>query len=118
MSYLCNMTAGRPLNSKTPLWNNKAAIKVRIYRWMYPDGTRYGCAKTMAMSRTTVIKWWDSMAWSEQQRQAFNKVWSWMVPHDSQDDCHQCADELGMTLEDVLLDVATIQEMTPRYVIL
>ncbi len=112
------MTAGRPLNSKTPLWHNKAAIKVRIYRWMYPEGTMYGCAKTMVMSRTTVIKWWERMAWSEEQRQAFGKVWAWLITHGGYGDCQECADELALLLEDVLLDVATIQEMTPRYVIL
>ncbi len=48
--------AGRPINSKTPLWRKVLALKVRVYRWMERDrGTKYNCAKTMGISRTTFI---------------------------------------------------------------
>lgn len=112
------MGAGRPHNSTTPIWRNKAAIKVRIYRWMKGEGaTRLGCAKQMKMSRTTVVKWWDAMAWTAEKRRNMDAVGTWYIQHKQSPNLRQCAEDLGLPFESVQLDVATLCEMTPKYVI-
>lgn len=114
------MTAGRPHDSKTPLWRNKAAIKVCIYRWLrWHDGvpgTKYNCAQMMEISRTTVIKWWDAMEWDEARNNSFHKVMHWHDTHWENLDYDQCASELNIPLEEVLFNVATYKEMRGKYV--
>ena len=57
------MKAGRPFNSITPAWRNKALVKVMAYRFLMgyknQEATKAGCARYMSLSRTTVIKPWD-----------------------------------------------------------
>ena len=109
---------GRPYNSTTPAWRNKAAIKVRAYRWLERDkATKYGCAQMMQMSRTTVIKWWDAMEWSDERRKGFGDVIVWYNTHWENLDYDLCAEELGLSVEEVLLNVATYKELTPKYVL-
>lgn len=114
------MPAGRPYNSITPIWNNKAAIKVRIYHWLKwhdgDPGTKYDCAKMMGISRTTAIKWWDSMKWTEDRDKGFSDVIHWHCTHWEDFDYNRCAKELNMSVDEVLLNVATYNEMVPKYV--
>ena len=109
---------GRPYNSTTPTWRNKAAVKVRVYRWLEGDkATKYGCAQMMQMSRTTVIKWWDAMEWSDERRNGFGAVRTWCNKHWKNLDYDLCAEELGLTVDEVLLNVATFKELTPKYIL-
>lgn len=114
------MGAGRPHNSITPVWHNKAAIKVRIYRWLkWQDevpGTKYDCAKMMEISRTTVIKWWDGMEWDGSKIDGFYKVMHWHDTHWEDLDYDRCARELNMPIDVVLLNVSTYKEMRGKYV--
>lgn len=111
------MSAGRPYNSKTPLWNNKAALKVRIYRWIeFSGGTKYGCAKVMHISRSTVIKWWDIMEWTPDLLTRYKRVKSWMGSNGFSTDAEACAKDLGISVDDAYLDIHTAQEMHPKYV--
>ena len=112
------MSAGRPHNSTTPIWRNNAAIKVRIYRWMKSgSGTKMGCARDMEMTRTTVIKRWDTMEWTAEKLDNFQKVGAWYIHSKDREDLGLCAIELGLPIEDVFLDVATWKEMIPKYMI-
>ena len=115
------MTAGRPLGSKTPPWKNKAAIKVRIYRWLKwhdgDPGTRYNCAKVMGISRTTVVGWWDTMSWTADRHKGFREVIHWYCTHLGIMDYEQCANDLNLPVDEVKLNVATYEEMVPKYVL-
>ena len=111
------MTAGRPHNNKTPLWRNKAAMKVRAYRWMERENaTRSGCAKVMGISRHTAIKWWNRMAWSEEDYKAFTAVRHSECIVDEKA-FTRCAEELGLSLDCVLLNVATYHEIFPKHLL-
>lgn len=111
------MTVGRPLNSKTPAWNNTAAVKVRIYRYLHREkATKRNCSKAMNMSRTTVIKWWDSMNWTPADYNNFNAVIDWYDLHYSNADIELCAQELNLPIDCVLLNLATYKEITPKYI--
>lgn len=114
------MSAGRPHNSKTPLWKNKAAIKVRIYRWMRlhddMEESRSECARMMEISRTTVIKWWDTMMWTKEADNAFHEVQHWYNTHWENLDYEQASKELRRHIDEVLLDVATYEEMRGKYI--
>ena len=41
--------------------------------------TKYGCAKTMGISRTTAIKWFDAMKWSKERDAEYWKVREWVI---------------------------------------
>jgi len=79
------MPAGRPFDSKTPLWRNSAAIKVVTYRFLMAykgmDASKSGCARYMSLSRTTVIKWWHVIEWTEDDIHAINKIAIQCNPH-------------------------------------
>ena len=110
------MKAERPHNSTTPIWHNKAAIKVRIYRFLEAEqATKVGCARYMNMSRTTVIKWWNAMGWTEEKRCNFKKVRDWYIENNYTSDLGACSIDLNIPIVDVYLDVATWQEMVPKY---
>lgn len=110
------MKAGRPHNSTTPIWHNKAAIKVRIYRFLEGEqATKVGCARYMNMSRTTVIKWWKTMEWTEEKRYNFKKVRDWYIENNYTSDLGACSIDLNIPIVDVFLDVATWKEMVPKY---
>lgn len=79
--------------------------------------TKSACAREMEMSRTTVIKWWDVMRWTEEKRKAFKKVRQWYIEHDECFDPKLCAATLKLSIEDVYLDVATWRIMVPKYVV-
>lgn len=69
------MKAGRPKNSKTPVWRSFAAIRIRAYRYVTGEhGTKYGCARFTGLSRTTVIKWWDTVEWTPESTKNFDYV--------------------------------------------
>lgn len=115
------MGAGRPRNSITPIWRNKAAIKVRIYRWIERDSaTKIGCAKIMKMSRTTVIKWWDTMCWTKEDEERYKAIKGWVI-NKYGDPCQYvpevCAKDLGYDVEKVKLDMETLK-IEPRYILL
>ena len=105
------MGAGRPYKSKTPVWHNMKAIKVRVYRYLADNGdvpsTKNGCAKFMKLSRTTVRKWWDVMEWSEISRNTYNIVWQWRINNYADQDFDRCAKELNIPYDDVMLQVVT-----------
>lgn len=105
------MGAGRPKNSKTPIWRNEAVIKVRVYRYLADKGdvppTKSGCAKFMKMSRTTINKWWDAMEWTEKSSKIYNDVWKWRIKNYSDQSFLRCAKELGVSFDDVMLQVVT-----------
>jgi len=113
------MKAGRPKNSKTPVWRNKAAIKVRIYRYLAENGdvppTKSGCAAFMKLSRTTVIKWWDAMEWTEKSRNTYNIVWKWRIDNYTDQDFGRCAEELGISYDDVMFQVTTRENIWGVY---
>ena len=110
------MKAGRPHNSTTPIWHNKAAIRVRIYRFLEGEqATKVGCARYMNMSRTTVIKWWNAMEWTEEKKCNFKKVRDWYIENNYTSDLGACSIDLNIPIVDVYLDVATWQEMVPKY---
>lgn len=79
--------------------------------------TKYGCAQKMRMSRTTVIKWWDAMGWSDERRKGFDDVMVWYNTHWENLDYDLCAEELDLSVDEVLLNVATYKELTPKYVL-
>lgn len=111
------MTVGRPLNSKTPVWNNTAAVKVRIYRYLHREkATKRNCSKAMNMSRTTVIKWWDAMAWTSADYKNFDAVITWYDQHYNHPCMETCAQELKLPIDCVLLNLATYKEITPKYI--
>lgn len=114
------MKVGRPHNSKTPLWHNTAAIKVRIYLWMsyyWPETlSKSDCARRMSLSRTTVIKWWNIMAWDDAKMKAFSKVKHYYTTHWGNFDENLAVQELNMPLDNILLDVATFTEMSGKYI--
>jgi len=110
------MSAGRPHKSTTPIWRNKAVIKVGIYRFLEGEqATKVGCARYMNMSRTTVIKWWDSMEWTEEKRCNFKKVIDWYVEYYYTSDLGACSIDLNIPIVDVFLYIALWQEMVPKY---
>ena len=115
------MGAGRPHNSITPIWRNKAAIKVRIYRWIERDSaTKIGCAKIMKMSRTTVIKWWDTMCWTKEDEERYKAIRGWII-NKYGNPCQYvpevCAKDLEYDVEKVKLDMETLK-IEPRYILL
>ena len=113
------MGAGRPYNSKTLVWRNMAAIKVRVYRYFADNGdvppTKSGCATYMNLSRTTVIKWWDTMEWTENSRNTYNMVWKWRIDNYIDQDFGRCAKELGISYNDVMLQVITRDNIWGAY---
>lgn len=61
------MSAGRPYNSTTPAWRSKPCLKVCAYK-LYchlkeTEATKSECARVTGLSRTTVIKWWNTVDW-------------------------------------------------------
>lgn len=114
------MQAGRPHNSITPVWRNKAAIKVRIYRWMECDSaTKIGCARTMKISRTTVIKWWDTMCWTKEDKERYKSIRRWVISKygaPCQYVPEVCAKDLGYELDKVKLDMEMLK-MEPKYIL-
>lgn len=106
------MRAGRPYNSKTPVWRNKTAIKVRMYHFLcfqeHKTPTKYGCAKYMNISRTTAIKWFDVMKWNNDRNTEYWAVRKWLLENYKVEGQHipeRCAEELGYNLTDVQLDM-------------
>ena len=71
----------------------------------------------MQMSRTTVIKWWDVMEWTDERRKVFGDVMTWYNTHWENLDYNLCAKELGLSVNEVLLNVATYKELTPKHVL-
>ena len=69
----------------------------------------------MNMSRTTVIKWWKTMEWTEEKRYNFKKVRDWYIENNYTSDLGACSIDLNIPIVDVYLDVATWQEMVPKY---
>ena len=72
------MKAGRPFNSITPAWRNKALVKVMAYRFLMgyknQEATKAGCARYMSLSRTTVIKHWDALDWTADDFEAIDTI--------------------------------------------
>ncbi len=100
--------AGRPFNSKTPLWRNIPALKVRAYRLLKEDeATRKDCAKITGISRTTAIKWWDEMKWTEEKKTIYEKVSFWIICKHGEIKFEECAKDLGLTINQVKIEYAT-----------
>lgn len=111
------MTAGRPHNSNTPLWRCKAAINVRLYRYVHTkDGSQSACAREFGMSRTTVIKYWDAAEWTAENEAVYNRVRKWHWSHLDNLDYHQCADELGMTYDEVMYHITVFKNLWGKYI--
>ena len=116
------MGAGRPYNSTTPAWRSKPAIKVRMYHFLcYIDKktpNKSDCAKTMKMSRTTAIKWFDDMKWSKERDAEYWKVREWVIIYGEafQYSPEQCSKELGYSVDDIRLDME-MMKIECRYVI-
>lgn len=114
------MVAGRPFNSTTPAWRSKPAIKVRMYHFLCylerETPTKYGCAKTMGISRTTAIKWFDAMKWSKERDAEYWEVRKWVWGNECQNSPEQCSKELGYNVDDVRLDMEMVK-IECRYVI-
>ena len=109
------MNGGRPHNSTTPARRSKSAIQVRAYRFLIGNsGTKADCARQTGLSRTTVIKWWDTVAWSEEASKNFDSVQNWLC-----DSCcwrntsaRRCADELGLPYDVVEYEMQTSMEIS------
>jgi len=104
------MPAGRPYNSNTPEWRSQSAVRVRAYRFVTGDqGNKADCAKRMGLSRTTVHKWWDRVAWTSAGSKNYDEVEAWIL------DCmhyrnlkpERCAATLGLPLDVVKYEYAT-----------
>jgi len=95
---------GRPRNSLTPPWRNQAAVKVRAYRLLNRNGSKYDCAKTMRMSRTTVIKWWDAMEWTKNDSLNYVRCSIWLYLN-MRADLKLCSKDLGLSFDEVMLHV-------------
>ena len=116
------MGAGRPYNSTTPAWRSKPAIKVRMYHFLcYIDNktpNKSDCAKTMKMSRTTAIKWFDDMKWSKERDNEYWEVRKWVLTNrnDFQFSPEHCSQQLGYSVDDIRLDMEMLK-IEPLYVI-
>lgn len=79
------MPAGRPHSSTTPAWRSKPAIRVCLYHYLCylfrKPPTKYGCAKEMGISRTTAIKWFETMRWNKEQHERYWAIRSWAISH-------------------------------------
>ena len=100
------MPAGRPHNSITPAWRSKPAVRVcawKLFRFLTEqETTKSECARELGISRSTVIKWWNTIDWDENFI-IFQRVFDWRVcwvkhPEKSFDDC---AEELNISVEKV-----------------
>ena len=98
-----------------PVWRSKFAIQVRAYRFVMGNkGTRAGCARQTGLSRTTVIKWWDAVEWTEENSQNYKTVQNWLC-----DSCtwrnisvQRCADDLGIPYETANYEMQTSAEIS------
>ena len=114
------MPAGRRNNSLTPPWRSKPAVKVCLYRLLCfleeREPTKYGCAKDLGISRTTVIKWWNLVDWEGGDHDLFYEVFFYqairltkIVPNTTQSaynpdyKMEEIASDCGTTLEKSLL---------------
>lgn len=108
------MTAGRPYYSITPAWRSKPAIKVRAYRFLMGEkATKAGCAKMTGLSRTTVIKWWNSSEWTSKTGKDFDEVQCWICDHTNYINvtASRCAEATGIPLEVVEYELNTLSEI-------
>ena len=109
------MTVGRPQNSTIPVWQSKSAIQVRAYRFVMGNkGTRADSARLTGLSRTTVIKWWNAVEWTEENSQDFRTVQNWLC-----DSCtsrnisvQRCADDLGIPYDTANYEMQTSAEIS------
>lgn len=109
------MATGRPQNSKTPAWRSKPAIKVRAYRFLMGDkGTKADCANVTNLSRTTVIKWYDQVAWTPETSKNFEIMQNWMIDHAGHHNisAKRCAAEVGLPLEIIQYEFKTLNEIS------
>ena len=109
--------AGRPYNSITPAWRSKPAIKVCAYKLLSflneTEPSKSGCSRDMALSRTTVIKWWDAIDW-EKDFEAFELLFfsQAISIEDQASSFGIIASECGIPLEKALL----MEEIRKEYV--
>ena len=55
------------------------------------------------------------MEWTEEKRYNFKKVRDWYIENNYTSDLGACSIDLNIPIVDVFLDVATWQEMVPKY---
>lgn len=117
------MPAGRPHSSTTPAWRSKPAIRVCLYHYLCylfrKPPTKYGCAKEMGISRTTAIKWFETMRWNKEQHERYWAIRSWAISHmhlECRYDAEACAKELGYDIDEVRM-AFEIQKRESKYVI-
>ncbi len=104
--------AGRPTGSTTPVWRNEAAIKVAVYRFLmnykHQEATKSGCARYMDVSRTTAIKWWDTIRWTQEDLKNLTTIREeWNDDIDDEDNVTRLAEEYDLEADyiRVIVDV-------------
>ena len=128
------MSAGRPHNSITPAWRSKPCLKVCAYK-LYchlseKEATKSECARKTGLSRTTVIKWWNTVDWvngdfAKFDEMFYNQAFRYSGAfHDAEGVMHithndnpqytteDIAEECGVTTEKALL----LEEIRKEYV--
>ncbi len=78
----------------------------------------YGCAKYMGISRTTAIKWFESMRWDDECNKHYWQVRKWVLSHlyeDCRYDSEACANDLGYAIDEVRLGMEMFK-IEPRYI--